>query len=322
MPAALVERRPATLHGRPSITVDNRALRDAQRRMALATVLIPFLGAVAAAGHAFTSGIHALDIGLLAGMYLLTSVGIEVGFHRYFAHRSFETGRTLRLALAILGSMAAEGSVLYWAAGHRRHHAHSDTGDDPHSPHTRKLESRDEGLQTLQGLWHSHIGWMMTDKVTNCTLFAKDILRDPTLGWIHRLYVPIVLLGLLLPAVIGGVLSGTWTGALGGFLWGGLVRMFLVHHSTWSNASFSHVYGGRPFATGDLSANNLWCAVPTFGASWQNNHHMFPSSAFLGLEWWQIDIGAYVIRALVALGVVWDVNAAPSREAMAAKRVA
>jgi stearoyl-CoA desaturase (delta-9 desaturase) len=322
MPVALDGRGHASRHGKPSITVENHALRAAQRRMALATILIPFLGTLAAVGHTVTSGIHALDIGLLVGMFILTSFGIEVGFHRYFAHRSFETGRTLRVALAILGSMAAEGSVLYWAAGHRRHHAHSDTGGDPHSPHIRNLESRDEPLRTLRGLWHSHIGWMMTDKVTNCTLFAKDILRDPTVSRIHRLYVPIVLLGLLLPAVVGGALSGTWTGALGGFLWGGLARMFLVHHSTWSNASFSHVYGGRPFAAGDLSANNFWCAVPTFGASWQNNHHMFPSSAFLGLEWWQIDIGALFIRALAALGVVWGVAGRPSGAMMAAKRVA
>ena len=322
MPAAHDERRPMKPRARPSITVDDRALRAAQRRMALATVLVPFLGAVVAAGQAFTSGIQARDLALLAVMFVLTSVGIEVGFHRYFAHRSLEMGPALRVALAVLGSMAAEGSVLYWAAGHRRHHAHSDTGGDPHSPHIRNLESRDERLQTLRGLWHSHIGWMMTDKVTNCTMFARDILRDPTLSLIHRLYIPIVLLGLLLPAVIGGVLSGTWTGALGGFLWGGLVRMFLVHHSTWSNASFSHVYGGRPFATADLSANNFWCAVPTFGASWQNNHHMFPTSAFLGLAWWQIDIGAFFIRALAAFGVVWNVIPAPSTEAMAAKRVA
>jgi stearoyl-CoA desaturase (delta-9 desaturase) len=305
----------------PSITVDNAALRAAQRRMAIATVVVPFIGTLAAVALAFVNGIAAADIWLLVIMYLLTSVGIEVGLHRGFAHRAFEMTTALKVALAVLGSMAAEGSVLYWAAGHRRHHSHSDTGGDPHSPHVRNLRTADEPLGTLRGLWHSHVGWMMTDKVTNCTLFARDIVRDPLLNRIHLLYVPIVISGLAIPAIAGGLLTGTWLGALNGFLWGGLVRMFLVHHSTWSNASFSHVYGSRPFATGDLSANNAWCALPTFGASWQNNHHMFPRSAYLGLEWWQVDLGAIFIRLFAALGWIWNIQHAPTPEMMAARRV-
>jgi stearoyl-CoA desaturase (delta-9 desaturase) len=306
---------------KPSITVENPGIRAAQRRMAIATVVIPFVGTVAAAILAFTNGIGWMEVALLAVMYVLTSVGIEVGLHRGFAHRAFEMGGGMKMVLAILGSMGAEGSVLYWAAGHRRHHSHSDTGGDPHSPHVRNLQQSDEKLSVLRGLWHSHVGWMMSDKVTNCTLFAKDIVRDPMLSKIHAMYVPIVLAGLALPALIGGAVAGTWMGLVNGFLWGGLVRMFLVHHSTWSNASFSHVYGGRPFATGDLSANNWWCALPTFGASWQNNHHMFPSSAYLGLEWWQVDLGAVFIRLFSAFGLVWNVNRPPTLEMMAAKRV-
>lgn len=307
---------------KPSITVENPALRAAQRRMALATIVVPFAGAIAAVALAFKYGVGVTEIALLVTMYIFTSVGIEVGFHRLFAHRSFGTSGPMKIILATLGSMAAEGSVLYWAAGHRRHHVHSDTGNDPHSPHIRNLQTSDEGLGVLRGLWHSHIGWMMSDKVTNCTLFARDILRDPVLNKIHVLYVPLVLAGLVIPGVIAGAVTQTWMGALNGFLWGGLMRMFLVHHSTWSNASFSHVYGGRPFATGDLSANNFWCALPTFGASWQNNHHMFPSSAILGLEWWQIDLGAFFIRLFAAAGLVWDINEPPSPEMMAAKRLA
>jgi stearoyl-CoA desaturase (delta-9 desaturase) len=305
----------------PSITVDNPGLRAAQRRMALATVIVPFAGTVGAAALAVVNGIGAIEIGLLVVMYLLTTVGIEVGLHRGFAHRAFEMKTGLKITLAVLGSMAAEGSVLYWAAGHRRHHSHSDTGGDPHSPHIRNLLADDERLSVLRGLWHSHIGWMMTDKVTNCTLFARDIVRDPLLNRIHLLYVPIVIAGLAIPAIVGGVLTGSWLGLLNGFLWGGLVRMFLVHHSTWSNASFSHVYGSRPFATGDLSANNAWCALPTFGASWQNNHHMFPRSAYLGLEWWQIDVGAIFIRLFAALGLIWNIQRAPTPEMMAARRI-
>src|SRR5262249_15742085 len=153
-------------------------------------------------------------------------------------------------------------------------------------------------MSLVRGLWHAHIGWMRTDRVTNCTLFAHDLLRDPAIRRIHALYVPIVLLGLLLPAGIEGAATGTWYGALEGLLWGGLVGMFMVHHSTWSNASLAHVWGARPYDSGDQAANNWWVAIPTFGASWQNNHHAFPSSAFLGLKWWQVDLAGYFIRAL------------------------
>jgi stearoyl-CoA desaturase (delta-9 desaturase) len=158
---------------------------------------------------------------------------------------------------------------------------------------------------------------MMRDRVTNCTLFARDVLRDPQMSWIHRQYVPIVLAGLALPAVIGGVVTGTAMGALQGLLWGGLVRMFLVHHASWANASFSHRYGGRPFVTGDHSANNLFWALPTFGASYQNNHHCFPSSAYLGFHWWQPDVGALCIRVLALLRLVSEVNERPSPAMMA-----
>jgi len=298
---------------KPSIAVDNPGIRAAQKRMALPTVILPFVGTLVAGMLAIVNGIGFVEVTLLAWMYVLTSIGVEVGLHRGFSHRTFEMKAGTKLVLAILGSMAAQGSVLYWAAGHRRHHSHSDTGGDPHSPHVRNLSNSDEKLALLRGLWHSHVGWMMTDKVTNCTLFAKDILRDPILQKVHVLYLPIVVAGLVIPAVVGGVITGTWMGALNGFLWGGLVRMFLVHHSTWSNASVSHVYGARPFATGDLSANNWWCAIPTFGGSWQNNHHMFPGSAYLGLEWWQLDIGGIVIRLFAAAGLIWNVNGVTKR---------
>jgi stearoyl-CoA desaturase (delta-9 desaturase) len=288
--------------------------------MAQATILIPVAGTVAALILASIYGIGLLELGLLAGMYVLTSVGVEVGFHRCFAHRAFETTRAMKAVLATLGSMAAEGSVLYWAAGHRRHHAHSDTADDPHSPHVRKHNGKDQRLGAIRGIWHSHVNWMMTDNVTNCTLFAKDILRDPLLNKFHAWYVPLILTGLAVPAAAGGAVTGSWMGVLNGFLWGGLVRMFLVHHSTWSNASLSHVYGSRPFATGDLSANNLLCALPSFGASWQNNHHMFPSSAYLGLEWWQIDLGGWLVRLFSAFRLIWNVNGPPTPEMMSAYR--
>jgi stearoyl-CoA desaturase (Delta-9 desaturase) len=290
------------------VTVGNSSVKARQERVALATIWIPFIGTIVAVGTATIWGIGPVEVGLLVSMYVLTSLGIEFGFHRNLAHKAFETSPFIRNLFAILGSMAAEGSVLYWVATHRRHHVHSDTVDDPHSPYVRTIDRKEESLGLLRGLWHSHVSWMITDDITNCTLFAKDLAKNPTLSKISELYFPIVIAGLVIPAIIGGVLEGSWIGIVNGFLWGGLVRIFLVHHSTWSNSSFAHKYGTRPFNTGDLSANNLWVAIPTFGASWQNNHHAFPNAAYLGLKWWQIDVAAWVIYAFAIFGLVWDVK--------------
>ncbi|MCE9613945.1 MAG: acyl-CoA desaturase [Lentisphaerae bacterium] len=308
--------------GTPGITVSGEGIRAAQRRMALFAIVTPTVGTVAALVLAGVQGVTRMEIGLLVSMFFLTTMGVEVGFHRLVAHRAFKTSTPVKVILTALGSMAGEGSVLYWAAGHRRHHMHSDTGNDPHSPHIRNLGQADEPMNALQGLWHAHVAWMVRDRVTNCTFFARDVLCEPYLNGIHRAYIPLLLAGLALPAAVGWAISGTGMGALQGFLWGGLLRMFLVHHASWANASFSHRYGSRPFATGDKSANNLWWAIPTFGASYQNNHHCFPGSAYLGLRWWQIDVGALCIRALAALRLVWDISGPPTPEMMAEKRVA
>jgi stearoyl-CoA desaturase (Delta-9 desaturase) len=292
----------------PDVSVENAALRPRQRRIALATIWVPLLGSAVAGALAVRYGVSGVDLGLLAGGFVLTSVGLEVGFHRAFAHRAFMAKRGVALVLGVLGSMAAEGRVLYWVASHRRHHAHSDTPDDPHSPHVRRVGDGSEHLPVASGLWHAHIGHMITDRITNCTLFARDLARDSMLRAVSDWYVPIVLAGLALPALIGGLARGSWYGALSGFLWGGLVRMFLVHHTTWSVASLCHVFGGKPYATGDQSRNNLWVALPSFGSAYQNNHHAFPTSAFLGLEWWEIDLGGMVVRVLAALRLVSGVR--------------
>lgn len=293
---------------RPPVTIGNDSIRAVQRRIALATVWIPFLGTLVAIGVAFVVGFSPVAIALLVSLYILTNLGIEFGFHRNLAHKAFDTHPFIQAMFAILGSMAAEGSVLYWVATHRRHHIHSDTPDDPHSPYIRKVSVEEEPLNLLTGLWHAHVGWMITDKLTNCTLFAKDINQNQVLYKINQLYIPIVILGLIIPAIIEGIIERSWLGLLNGFLWGGLVRMFLVHHSTWSNGSFAHRYGTRPFNTGDLSANNIWVAIPTFGASWQNNHHAFPNSAFLGFKWWQIDVAGWFIYIFAKLRLVWNVK--------------
>lgn len=289
---------------RPKITIANDYLQAIYRRFALVTVLIPFISSVVAMGLLWRSGIGSVEIGLLVSMYALTTFAIEVGFHRHFSHHAFQTTTAVRVIIAILGSMAAQGGVIYWVANHRRHHQYSDISGDPHSPHLHG-----DGIRgRLHGLWHAYLGWFLAGEVTNSMLFAKDLLRDPVIVKVNKLHQLWVILGLVIPAVLGGVLTWTWMGAFQGLMWGGLVRVFLGHQIAWLNVSISHFYGSRPFDTGDRSTNNILLAIPTWGQSWHNNHHAFPNSAIGGLEWWQIDLGAWAIRLLEFAGLVWDIK--------------
>jgi stearoyl-CoA desaturase (delta-9 desaturase) len=292
------------LPGNSRTTIASDYLQVLQRRFALATVLIPFIGSVVAIGLLWLSDIGLVEVGLLVSMYILTFVGITVGFHRHFAHKAFQTSTVVRIILVILGSMAAQGPIIHWVSNHRRHHEYSDQPGDPHSPYLYKGET----LGQLRGLWHAHIGWLFDSEITNSALFAKDLLRDSAIAKVNRLYLIWVLLGLAIPALLGGVLTLSWMGIFNGFLWGGLVRLFLAHHFSWSVVSISHFYGSRPFDTRDQSTNNSWLAMLNFGEAWHNNHHAFPNSAIFGLKWWQIDLGGWVIRALEKAGLVWDVK--------------
>lgn len=305
-PPAIRDVSPAA--ARPPITVENPALRPMQNVIAMATIWLPFLGALAAAALAFTRGVGWLEITLCVVGFVLTTLGIEFGMHRVLAHRAVDTYPWVKVLFAVLGSMAAEGRLLYWVASHRRHHAHSDTRYDPHSPHVRRIRGKVESLDAVRGLWHAHVGHMLTDEITNCTLFARDVNRDPALRRVSELYEVIMLAGLVLPGLIGFVAYGTLWGAFTCFLWGGLVRMFLVHHTTWSVASVCHRFGNVRFHTGDRSRNNLWLAIPSFGSAWQNNHHAFPNSAHLGLRWWEIDLTALFCQALSVVGLAWNVR--------------
>ncbi len=300
------------------ITIANVHLQQQQQRFAFATIIIPLIGSVFATGLLVLKGVSGLDIGLLMIMYTLTLLGITVGFHRQFAHSSFKTNITIRIILAILGSMAAQGPVIHWVSNHRRHHQYSDEPGDTHSPHIYKGQN----FAKLRGLWYSHIGWMLNGEVTNSTTFARDLLQDTAIVKVNQLYVVWVILGLSLPAFVGGILSATWIGALQGLLWGGLVRIFLAHHATWSINSITHLYGKRPFDTKEQSTNNIWLAIPTVGEAWHNNHHAFPNSAKLGLGWWQIDIGYWVIYTLEIFGLVWDVKAPTAGMIEAKKAIA
>jgi stearoyl-CoA desaturase (delta-9 desaturase) len=256
-----------------------------------------------------------LEWGLLALMYFLCSVGTNVGLHRHFAHCSFSARRPVRLGLAVLGAMAAQGPLVTWVATHRRHHAYSDLPGDPHSPNLHGSGWRG----VLLGLWHAHVGWMFSDELSDWGRFARDVLQDRTLFKIHQTYFVWVVLGLVIPAALGGLLTGSWMGVWLGLLWGGLVRMFVVNNGAWAVGSVCHVFGTRPFNNRDHSANNYPVALLTFGEGLQNNHHAFPSSAAHAVAWWQPDLALYVIRLLQGLGLVWNVKL-PSRKAIAEAR--
>ena len=270
----------------------------------LVAVLLPIAGLVGAVISLWGWGFGWVEFGVLAGMYLFTALGITVGFHRLFTHKSFETSAVVRFVLAALGSMAIQGSVLRWVAQHRRHHQHSDTPADPHSPH-----HRGRGLVgVVRGFWHAHIGWAFKPDAAGLDRYVTDLKKLASVRVASALFPLWIVLGLALPAVLGGVLSGTWAGVLLGFLWGGLVRVFLVHHVTWSVNSVCHLWGSRPYPDKDHSRNNLVFGVLAMGEGWHNNHHAFPTSARHGLRWWQIDVSYYVIRALALVGLVWKVK--------------
>ena len=281
-----------------------------------AAVAIPFLGLVAAIALLWGVAFDWVYLAILAGMYVLTSLGVTVGYHRYFTHRSFKTRRPVVATLAILGSMAVEGPVLRWVAMHRKHHQHSDDHDDPHSPH-----GHGSGLwSTIRGMWHAHVGWMMLPHPGGLGRYIADLRKDRLVVWMSRLFPVWMLLGLLIPAALGGLLTMSWTGVLLGFVWGGLVRVFLVHHVTWSVNSVCHIWGARPFRSHDESRNNALFGVLAMGEGWHNNHHAFPTSARHGLRWWQLDVSYLVIRAMSLVGLASDVRV-PSAERVVAKRV-
>jgi stearoyl-CoA desaturase (delta-9 desaturase) len=276
-------------------------------------VTVPLLGVVTAGILLWGWGFGWLDLGLLVGMYLLTMIGITVGFHRLFTHRSFQTVRPIQFILGVLGSMTFQGPLLSWVGRHRLHHQYSDGDGDPHSPYPHG-----RGIWGLfRGFWHAHIGWAFAPMPDWLDRYAGDLRKSPMLRTVNALFPLWALMGVLLPASIG-LLVGGWRGAVAGFVWGGLVRIFLGHHVTWSVNSICHLWGTRPFASGDESRNNAVVGVLALGEGWHNNHHAFPSSARHGLRWWQLDISYYVIQLLVLCRLAWRVRL-PSSDEMAAR---
>jgi stearoyl-CoA desaturase (Delta-9 desaturase) len=280
----------------------------------LGAVVIPFAATITAAALLWNSVVTPADLVIAATMYLLTAIGITVGFHRLLTHRSFQTQRPLEYTFAALGSMAVQGPVISWVADHRKHHAHTDEEGDPHSPHV----GHGGGLRgVLAGLWHAHTGWLMsTQGRADWKRYAPDLYEDQGMRWLSRNFVPLVLLSLAIPALAGYLAIGSLAGAATGLLWGGLVRIFFVHHITWSVNSVCHFLGSRRFDTDDHSTNVFWLALPSLGESWHHNHHAFPRSAVHGLRPGELDPSAAIIRTMEKLGLARNViRISPERQA-------
>jgi stearoyl-CoA desaturase (delta-9 desaturase) len=265
----------------------------------------PFAALIVAGWFAWGGTLHWQDLVILATIYLITGLGITVGYHRLFTHRSFKTVRALRALFAVLGSMAAEGPLVEWVATHRKHHDHSDQPGDPHSPH---VDRPDGWRGSVTGLVHAHFGWLFGGRErANPERYARDLLNDRDMRVISRMFPVWVLAGLALAFGLGVALSGSITGGLTGLLWGGGARIFLLHHATFSINSLCHFFGRRRFQTGDESRNLAWLAPITFGEAWHNNHHAFPTSARHGLGRGQLDLSGWFIEGLERVGLAWDV---------------
>ena len=281
-----------------------------------AFLIIPFAAVVAAVPLAWGWGLGWTDVGLFAGFYVFSTLGVTVGYHRYFTHGSFKANRALRIALAVAGGMASQGSVISWVADHRRHHAFSDKEGDPHSPWLFGTSP----VALAKGFWHAHLGWLFGRDKTNAARFAPDLTADRDLRAVDSLFVPLTVATLALPGVLGGLITMSWWGALTGLFWGGFVRVGFVHHVTWSVNSICHMIGQRPFASRDKAANFWPLAILSMGESWHNLHHADPTCARHGVLRGQIDISARVIWIFEKLGWATQVRW-PKPERVTAKLV-
>jgi stearoyl-CoA desaturase (Delta-9 desaturase) len=274
----------------------------AERTANLMGVLVPFLGVLVAIVLLWNRAVDVVDLAIMAVMYLITAVGITVGFHRLLTHRAFQTHAWLERTFAVLGSLSVQGSVMDWVADHRKHHAHTDREGDPHSPHVGHGSG-------LAGLWHAHVGWLLeTQGQADWKRYAPELYEDPAMRRIGRRFPLLVAVSLLAPTLAGYVLHGfTLSGAAQGLVWGGLVRIFFVHHITWSVNSVCHFFGSRRFDVEDHSTNVGWLALVSLGESWHHNHHAFPRSAYHGLRWWELDPSGLIISGMERVGLAWNV---------------
>ena len=288
-----------------------------QRRLVLFLTILPFVGVLVAVWSLWGTGLDLTTAGIALGFYLFTGLGVTVGFHRLFTHGSFTARRPLKIALALGGSMSLEGSLIGWCATHRRHHAYSDKEGDPHSPHL------DEGpgvKGVVRGLWHSHMGWLVSPETTDESRWAPDLQKDKDLVRITKLFPVLAVATFFLPALLGFALTQSFRGAVTAFIWASLVRIFLLQHVTWSINSICHFYGARPFRSLDFSTNNWVLAVLSFGESWHNNHHAFPTSARHGIGRAQIDPSGRLISLFQKLRWASAVKTVSAKQ-IAAKKI-
>jgi stearoyl-CoA desaturase (Delta-9 desaturase) len=277
-------------------------------------MVVPFVATIAAIVLLWGRVVSWHDLALFGVMYVVTAAGITVGYHRMLTHRSFRTHKPTEYVFAALGSMAVQGPVIAWVADHRKHHAHTDVEGDPHSPH---VGHGDGVTGVLRGLFHAHMGWLLSEHGrADWKRYAPDLYEDRGMRLLNRRFVSLVFLGLGIPALAGYLLTGTLLGAATGLLWGGLVRVFFVHHVTWSVNSVCHFLGSRRFEVEDQSTNVFWLALPSLGESWHHNHHAFPRSAVHGLRRWELDPSALLIAGMERVGLAWNViRIAPERQA-------
>jgi stearoyl-CoA desaturase (Delta-9 desaturase) len=289
----------------PGVTPD-AAPGATQVTVTMAIVIAPFLGLVAGIWLAWGTGITLTDLLLAALFYVVTGLGVTVGFHRLLTHRSFTARPWLRTALAIAGSMSFQGNVIDWVAVHRRHHAFTDRPGDPHSPYRYGTSLRGQ----LRGLGHAHLGWLFSAEPTSASRYAPDLLHDPAMIRVTRAFPALCAASLLMPFAAGWAISGTLYGGLTAFLWAGLARIALLHHVTWSVNSLCHMIGDRPHATRRHDrSTNLWpLAVLSLGESWHNGHHSQPACARHGVDPHQIDPSAALIRVFERLHWATDVH--------------
>jgi stearoyl-CoA desaturase (delta-9 desaturase) len=281
-----------------------------ERTANLAGVVVPFVGTLVAIVMLWNRAVDLTDLIVLVVMYMITAVGITVGFHRLLTHRAFASYPWVERTFAVLGSLSVQGSVMDWVADHRKHHAHTDREGDPHSPHVGHGSG-------LSGLWHAHVGWLLeTQGQADWKKYAAELYEDPSMRFIGRRFPQLAILSLLIPTVAGWVLHDfTVAGALRGLVWGGLVRIFFVHHVTWSVNSVCHFFGSRRFDIEDHSTNVGFLAVLSLGESWHHNHHAFPRSAYHGLRWWEIDPSGLIIAGMQKVGLAWNVvRISPERQ--------
>ncbi|HEY3610640.1 MAG TPA: acyl-CoA desaturase [Pseudonocardiaceae bacterium] len=267
-------------------------------------VVVPLLALLAAIPLAWGWGLSWTDVGLAVGFYFLSGLGVTVGFHRLFTHGAFRANKPLRIALAIAGSLAMEGPVIDWVADHRRHHAFADRDGDPHSPWRFGTSAG----AVARGFLHAHVGWLFDRNRTNAERFAPDLLADSGIQTVSNSFMWWCVVSLGTPALLGGLITWSWWGAVTALFWAGLVRVAVLHHVTWSINSICHMVGSRPFAARDRSANFWPLAILSFGESWHNLHHADPTCARHGVLRGQVDISARLIRWFEQVGWVWNVR--------------